>query len=403
MSILSVTPVEKTSYKMNISTGYGDVHTVIIDKDGLYVVYYIKEGKSINRTGRIINVAQNSAIPSQSYILFDTSENNSGIKERIHFCQIKNIQDITEKNAYRLALDHGFIGSLCDWMESMRGYPGLNAYQMAVENGTFDGTEEEWFLKYGDVSLVNVKKADKVPDCTAGNLAAFTSDGNLYDSGIDAANPTKVCIFVGYNSINNTVKNAIPKANDICIVKKPIDIELLQIPTNELTEDMMVGIPVEYTSYVFDGKHWRAMNGNYNASNVYLDSDLQTMYPIGNITIDKDNETPVTIKCKDMNLIELWNKVFMNKNDEIVDDTNTGILTIICDIGSTISYIKNDSEGSINRVFIAKEENTSFKVPYGEYTIIRTITIDGKNKTKTAKAYINKEFTEYIAKMKISV
>lgn len=402
MGILSVECFQDMSYQLAISSGCGgDIHTVKVDRNGLYIVYYLKEGKIINRTGRIINVIQNTAFPMKSYILFDISDNDIGIRERIHFCQIQNIQDITEKNAYKLAIDHGFVGSFCDWMESMRGHPGLNAYQMAVENGTFDGTEEEWFLKYGDISLVNAKKTDKVPDCIPGNLVAFTADGNLYDSGIDATNPTKVQVFIGYNSINNTVKDRIPKANDICIVKKPIDEDLLKIPSGELTEDMLVDIPMEYSCYIYDGKNWKAMNGKYDAYNIYLDRNLQTKYSIGNIVVE-DNE-PVMINCKGLNLIDLWNKIFMDdKKDEIVEDVNKGILTIICDIGSTISYIRTDGDGIENsKVFIAKGETNIFNVPWGNYTITRSISVDNIDQVKTVKAEITEEFTEYIAEMKI--
>jgi hypothetical protein len=41
----------------------------------------------------------------------------------------------------------------------------------------------------------------------------------------------------------------------------------------------------QYTAYVFDNDLWHAMDGNYNAENVYFDEDLITTTAIGNITL----------------------------------------------------------------------------------------------------------------------
>lgn len=38
-----------------------------------------------------------------------------------------------------------------------------------------------------------------------------------------------------------------------------------------------------YTSYVYDGNNWAAMDGNYNASNVYFDEDIMITTAVGNI------------------------------------------------------------------------------------------------------------------------
>lgn len=40
-----------------------------------------------------------------------------------------------------------------------------------------------------------------------------------------------------------------------------------------------------YTAYVWNGTAWAAMDGNYNAENVYFDEDLISTYAIGNVTL----------------------------------------------------------------------------------------------------------------------
>ena len=46
-------------------------------------------------------------------------------------------------SAYELAVLDGFVGTLSEWLESLRGKDGLDAYELAVDRG-FSGTYEEW-------------------------------------------------------------------------------------------------------------------------------------------------------------------------------------------------------------------------------------------------------------------
>jgi hypothetical protein len=52
-------------------------------------------------------------------------------------------------DAYELAVRHGFVGSVKDWIASLKGKDGddgLSTYEVAVANG-FEGTEAEWLEK----------------------------------------------------------------------------------------------------------------------------------------------------------------------------------------------------------------------------------------------------------------
>ena len=143
MPIISVNTIDKTSYRVTLAVGHNCMENVVITAEGLYSIHYIKNGHGINHTGRVINIVQNRNVPSNSYLLFDWSEDNSNRKERIYFHQVQIIKDITPNDAYQIALKHGFVGTVEDWLESMRGYPGKDAYEIAVECG-YEGTREQW-------------------------------------------------------------------------------------------------------------------------------------------------------------------------------------------------------------------------------------------------------------------
>lgn len=143
MSVISAEPIDKAIYRVTMSAGCSQLKNLVVSADGLYIVYYIKDGICINKSGRIVNIVQNRACPQNSYLLFDCSEDNRTQKERIAFCKVQDIVDITPNDSYKIAVEHGFEGTVLDWLESLKGEPGKNAYELAKDSG-FVGTEEEW-------------------------------------------------------------------------------------------------------------------------------------------------------------------------------------------------------------------------------------------------------------------
>lgn len=69
-----------------------------------------------------------------------------------------------------------------------------------------------------------------------------------------------------------------------------------------------------YTSYVNDGSKWEAMDGNYNANNVYFNEDLMTTSAIGNITLSNGQ---ATINAKGKNLKEVFETIFVKEDTNI--------------------------------------------------------------------------------------
>lgn len=143
MSVISAEPIDKAIYRVTMSCGCSQLKNLVVSADGLYIVYYIKDGICINKSGRILNIVQNRACPQNSYLLFDCSEDNRTQKERITFSKVQDIVDITPNDSYKIAVEHGFEGTVLDWLESLKGDPGKSAFELAVESG-YVGTEEEW-------------------------------------------------------------------------------------------------------------------------------------------------------------------------------------------------------------------------------------------------------------------
>lgn len=92
-------------------------------------------------------------------------------------------------------------------------------------------------------------------------------------------------------AIARIVGEAVPAIGDIVIIKDPI-----------------VDGNFQYTAYVYNGTDWAAMDGNYNAKNVYFDSDFTFTEAIGTVTIPSSGSTVVAAEGK--NLQEFFASIF---------------------------------------------------------------------------------------------
>ena len=83
----------------------------------------------------------------------------------------------------------------------------------------------------------------------------------------------------------------------------------------------------QHTAYVYNGSAWAAMDGNYNAENVYFDEDFVFTKALGTVTIPSSGSTTVTAAGK--NLKEFFAGLFAaeqnpNKTEPSVSVTMTG-------------------------------------------------------------------------------
>ena len=67
-----------------------------------------------------------------------------------------------------------------------------------------------------------------------------------------------------------------------------------------------------YTAYVYENNTWCAMDGNYNAENVYFSEDLMTTTAMGNISLTNGQ---ATISAAGQNLVDVWNTIYVKEDN----------------------------------------------------------------------------------------
>lgn len=109
-----------------------------------------------------------------------------------------------------------------------------------------------------------------------------------------------------------------------------------------------IGEAVTYTAYVYNDSKWQAMNGNYNANNVYFDKDLFTTKEIGYITLENGSaHIPSTGK----NLTDTWEQIFVKEQNPTITQPAVSfnqVTTGSFEVGTSItpSYDAKMSAGS---------------------------------------------------------
>ena len=106
-------------------------------------------------------------------------------------------------------------------------------------------------------------------------------------------------------AIANAVGDAVLQSGDIAIIKRVIASE-----------------KYEYTAYVYNGSAWVAMDGNYNAENVYFDKDLVTTSAVGNITLTNGQ---ATIAAAGKNLKQVFDTIFVKEKNPSVTQPSVGV------------------------------------------------------------------------------
>ena len=106
-------------------------------------------------------------------------------------------------------------------------------------------------------------------------------------------------------AIANAVGDAVLQSGDIAIIKRVIGSE-----------------KYEYTAYVYNGSAWVAMDGNYNAENVYFDKDLVTTSAVGNITLTNGQ---ATIAATGKNLKQVFDTIFVKEKNPSVTQPSVSV------------------------------------------------------------------------------
>lgn len=167
-------------------------------------------------------------------------------------------------------------------------------------------TAENWTTKNptlfkGEFGVENDTNKFKIGDgATAWKELAYAgADETVIESIINANRDacTYVDLTEGQEDADGLANITSPKQGDTAIVRKAID------DTHK-----------SYTAYVYTGSAWSAMDGNYNANNVYLDADIKmagNYTQVGNLT--KTQNGTATFATKGKSIAEALTDIFSKR------------------------------------------------------------------------------------------
>lgn len=89
-----------------------------------------------------------------------------------------------------------------------------------------------------------------------------------------------------------------------------------------IVKSTISGDKVEYTAYMYAADTWKALDGNYNAENVYFDKDLLTTSAIGNIVLTNGQ---ATIAAQGKNLKQLFDTIFVKEKNPTITPPSVSI------------------------------------------------------------------------------
>lgn len=191
-----------------------------------------------------------------------------------------------------------------------------NPLLLAGETGVETDTG---YFKIGDGDhnwndLPYANKFESIP--TAAHYEAIAAEGQTDAEAIAAA---------------LLAASAAAKLDDVAVVKRLIN-----------------GDKYQHTAYVFNGTDWAAMDGNYNAENVYFDENIMITTAVGNIKLENGSaEIPAAGKNLKQVFESLWTKE--NYNPTVSNPT----------IELTIN--KTSAEGEVGTTFTAPTATVTAK------------------------------------------
>ena len=210
-----------------------------------------------------------------------------------------------------------------------------------------NGTTTEWeastkILKKGEVGIDTTKNEIRIGDGTNTwkDLKIAGADQAAIQALIDQAEDKVTVVQAGDGTIDEalaTIKS--PSQGDMAIIEQKFG--------DVLKAD---GTRTSRTAYSYDGAKWCAMDGNYNAENVYFDSDLTYTAPIGVKTVPASGSGTISAAGKNVKEVLasiLSEKKYPGKTNPAVSFNSLGGLGTY-EIGTkkNLSYTASLSAGS---------------------------------------------------------
>ena len=243
-----------------------------------------------------------------------------------------------------------------------------------------NGTTTEWeastkILKKGEVGIDTTKNEIRIGDGenTWKDLKIAGADQAAIQALIDQAEDKVTVVQAGDGTIDEALATiATPSQGDMAIIEQKFgDVAKAD------------GSRTSRTAYSYDGKKWCAMDGNYNAENVYFDSDLTYTAPIGVMTVPSSGAGKISAAGK--NVKQVLDSILAEEKNPVTTQPAASV-TVTIPGGSTfevgthknISYTASLSAGSY-----------TYGPPTGVVAGTVTASFDGKTKTGATGTFDN--------------
>ena len=255
-----------------------------------------------------------------------------------------------------------------------------------------NGSTSEWeastkILKKGEVGIDTTKNEIRIGDGehTWENLKIAGADQAAIQTLIDQAEDKVTVVQAGDGTIDEALATiATPSQGDMAIVEQKFG----AVATAD-------GTRTSRTAYSYDGTKWCAMDGNYNAENVYFDSDLTYTAPIGVMTVPSSGAGKISAAGK--NVKQVLDSILAEEKNPVTTQPSASVTlkgggTVEVGTHRNISYTASLSAGSYT---------------YGPATgvVAGTVTasFDGQTKDGATGAFDNVVATETPKTLSVSI
>lgn len=251
-----------------------------------------------------------------------------------------------------------------------------------------NGTTTEWeastkVLKLGEIGIDTTKNEIRIGDGTHTwkGLKIAGADQEAIQALIDKAEDKVSVLLVEGNETDTEMLATVinPAQGDMAIIERAV-------ATNANS----------YTAYVYDGKKWCAMDGNYSAENVYFDSDLTYTAPIGVMTVPSSGAG--TISAAGKNVKEVLASILAEEKNPVTTQPAASV---------KITRGNGTVEVGTKRNIVYSASLSAGSYTYGPDTgvVAGTITasFDGQTKTGATGTFENVVATEGTKELTVSI
>lgn len=251
---------------------------------------------------------------------------------------VETIPTVETAEEFVIYLVKDTSGNYKEYIKVNTGSAEAPAY-VIEQLGDFHVDLSNYYTK-DDVNAELAKKQDKL---TAGDGVVIDANNKISINVQAATKVYQVEIAAGaehLGAINTAVGENVKNTGDVAIVKEAI---------GDTTQK-------QYCAYVFDGENWVAMDGNYNAENVYFAEDLTYTKQIGELPAVPASGA-ATLSAKGKNIKTVLSSILAQRKQPSVNNPTV-----------TLSGTQGNLEREIGTTITVSGKTLGASLSAGSYT-----------------------------------